>query len=101
MNTCKHDSEIAKMSEKLSKIEKAMYGNGQKGLIRTTTELNQSSESLSKSVSALATAVSALTTFRDETIGGIKAKERMRIHSKWIIGILVTVVLSLVGVIII
>jgi hypothetical protein len=101
MNPCKHDTEIAKMSEKLSKIEKAMYGNGQKGLIRTTTELNQSSESLSKSVNALATAVSALTQFRDETVGGIKAKERMRIHSQWMIGILVTVVLSLIGVILI
>jgi len=95
MNPCKQEPEIAKMSEKLSKIEKAMYGNGQKGLIRTTTELNQSSESLSKSVSALATAVSALTQFRDETVGGIKAKERMRIHSQWMIGILLTVVLSL------
>jgi hypothetical protein len=101
MEHCKHEPEIAKMSEKLNKIEKAMYGNGQKGLIRTTTELNQSSESLSKSVNALATAVSALTQFRDETVGGIKAKERMRIHSQWMIGILLTVVLSLIGVILI
>ena len=101
MEHCKHEPEIAKMSEKLNKIEKAMYGNGQKGLICTSIELSKSSESLSESVKHLATAVSGLTKFKDETIGGIKAKERMRVHSQWLIAILVTVVLSLVGVILI
>jgi hypothetical protein len=82
--------------EKVSKIEKALYDNGQRGLISTTISLNENVNHLTENVKLLATGVSGLTRFRDETIGGIKAKERNKINQRWIIGLLVSVILGLV-----
>ena len=93
---CNHEGDIAKLAEKVGRMEKALYDNGQKGLITTTILLNENVSNLTSTVTTLTTAVSGLTKFRDETIGGIKAKERMKVHSQWLIGILVTAVLGLV-----
>ena len=93
---CNHEGDIAKLSEKVGRMEKALYDNGQKGLISNTIKLNENVINLSQNVQALGTAVSGLTRFRDETKGGIEAKERFKIHTRWLIGVLVTAVLGLV-----
>ena len=95
IHKCNQESTIAKISVKVDKIEKALYDNGQRGLISTTIKLNENVNSMTDSIKILTTAVSALTKFRDETIGGIKAKERMRVHSQWIIALLSLIVLGL------
>ena len=87
---------LKKFYEKVERMEKILYDNGQKGLISNVHQLNESVPTLSKNVEVLSTAVSGLTKFRDETIGGIRAKERMKVHSQWIIGLLVTAVLGLI-----
>ena len=88
--------DLKKFYEKVERMEKILYDNGQKGLISNVHQLNESVPTLSKNIEVLSTAVSGLTKFRDETIGGIRAKERMKIHSQWIIGILVTLILGLI-----
>jgi len=93
---CNHEGDIAKLAEKVGRMEKALYDNGQKGLITTTILLNENVSNLNQNVTDLSTAVRGLVRFKDETIGGIKAKERMKVHSQWLIGILVTAVLGLV-----
>lgn len=87
---------LKKFYEKVERMEKILYDNGQKGLISNVHQLNESVPTLSKNIEVLSTAVSGLTKFRDETIGGIRAKERMKVHSQWIIGILVTLILGLI-----
>jgi hypothetical protein len=100
MEQCKYSDDIPKLIEKVSKIEKALYDNGQKGLITTSIKLNESVTHLTETTSNLATAVSGLVRFKDETIGGIKAKERIKINQRWVIGILITAILGLVTTII-
>lgn len=96
MEHCKYQDEIPKLVEKVSKIEKALYDNGQRGLISTTISLNENVSNLTDNVKVLATGVSGLTKFRDETIGGIKAKERLKVNNRWIISILVSFILGLI-----
>ena len=87
---------LKKFYEKVERMEKILYDNGQKGLISNVHQLNESVPTLSKNVESLATGVRGLIQFKDETVGGIKAKERMKVHSRWIIGLLVTAVLGLI-----
>lgn len=98
MEDCKYSNDIPKLIEKVEKIEKALYDNGQKGLITTTIKLNENVNHLTDNVKLLATGVSGLTKFRDETIGGIKAKERVKVNQRWIIALLVTAILSLASI---
>jgi hypothetical protein len=98
---CNKEKDIAIMSEKVRKIEKALFDNGQKGLITTTIQLDENVRNMTDTVKALTTAVSGLTQFRDETIGGIKAKERMKINSRWLIGLLISTVIGLLTIIIV
>ena len=80
--------------EKVHRMEKEVIGNGN-GLVKTVPQLNLTVQSLSGIVNDLQTAVSGFLKYQQEQEGKSAGVQEMKRRDRWLIGILVTVIVTL------
>lgn len=100
-----------KLEERVDKIEKEINGNGETGLKQTVTKLVVQNEMILKSLDKrekidedIRTSLSGFIKFQSEYEGMQMQKEkdaiktaRKRANNNWLIGILITIILTLTG----
>jgi len=88
--------EISKDVEALNKV--VMVGNGEPALASTVPQLSKAvSEELVPAVRDLRTGLSGFMKFQSEQEGYHKGKEAIRNRNRWLIGVLITLILGLLG----
>jgi len=97
---CRKEAEIAEMHTDIKTLKRIVMGNGQPGLSVTVPELNQNVADLNDTIGTLATGVSGLLKFQENQIGIQQGKSIVRKRNQWILGIMITVLLAMVGFII-
>ena len=75
-------------------------GNGQPGLSQTVPVLNRNVSELNETIGNLTTGVSGLLKFQENQMGVQHGKDMVRKRNRWIIGVLITVVFGLAGLLI-
>jgi len=95
---CKKEAEISRLQEKVASLERIIMGP--EGLSQTVPALNRAVGSLEKTVGSLQTGISGLLKFQENQIGQEKGKEIVRRRNRWIIGITVTIIGIVAGVLI-
>lgn len=99
---CKYEKEIGVLIETIKRHEKALSGNGQKGLVRLVDELNiklerdnNERQMLTKLMDDLRTVVSGFNRFQIEAEVQVREEEKVKSEKRikiknvqWLIGIL-------------
>lgn len=83
----------------IEKLIKVIYGNGNKGLIEKTAIMDTTLNNINSTLGDLTTAVRALVKFMDETKGSEQKERELKNTLKWAIGIGVTIIIGLIGLI--
>ena len=96
---CRKEKEIAEMQTDLKNVKKAVMGNG-KGLNVTVPLLSQTVEKLEGTVVGLQKGLSGFLKFQENLEGRQAGKAQVRKRTQWIIGTLVFVSVSLLGVLV-
>jgi len=94
---CRKEGEIAEIHADLNTLKKIVMGNGQEGLAMSVPKLSQNVNELSSSAKDLRTAVSGLLKFQEGMQGEQKGKSELRKRNRWIIGILITALIGVAG----
>ena len=85
------------MHTDLRTIKREVMGNGQEGLSKSVPRLSVVVESLEETVKDLKTVASASIRFQSELEGSHEGKAEVRKRNRWIIGILITALVSIFG----
>lgn len=93
---CRKEKEIAVMFEKIQRIEKEVVGNGD-GLVKTVPRLATSVDDLKIVTSNLDRNLDKVVKALDHYEGEKTGKEEIRRRTRWLVGILTGVILSLIG----
>jgi len=88
---------IGQLEADVNLLKRAVMGNGKEGLIVTVPLLSHSVEKLSGSVEGLKTGVRSFLRFQQEQEGRIAERVELKKRSRWLIGILVSANISLLG----
>lgn len=96
---CRKEKEIAEIHTDLRIVKKVVMGNG-KGLNVTVPLLAQNVEKLDETVGDFQTALSGFVKFQENMEGQQEGKMQIRRRTRWLIGLLVGVCISLVGLLI-
>jgi hypothetical protein len=83
----------------IEKLIKVIYGNGEKGLIEKFAIMDTTLTNINDSLRDNATAVRALLKFMNETKGSEQKEKELKNSLKWAIGISVTIIFGLIGLI--
>ena len=94
---CRKEKEIAEIYTDLKTIKKKVMGNGSPGLDESVPRLADAVDRLEITVGNLDRNVDRMTKRQDIFDGERLGKEEIRKRTKWLVGILVGVILSLVG----
>ena len=107
MDHCSNEGRISSIETKLNNIDKTVNGNGQKGVRDMVTELCINYKSLDMNVQGIARSVSALVKFqteietKEDVINYLEQKaDKHRKRNQWLIGITITLVLGILGIIV-
>ena len=94
---CTKAEEIAQMQTDLEAVKKAVMGNGKDGLIVTVPLLSQSVMELKETTGDLKTGVNGFLKYQQTMEGKQGAKEEMRKRTRWLVGILISIMILLAG----
>ena len=94
---CRKEATLARLESEIKVLNKIIMGNGQEGLSTSVPKLAQSVNDLNVNVHGLTRGVNGMLRFQAELTGTEGGKEAIRKRNRWIIGILITVALSLLG----
>jgi hypothetical protein len=97
---CSKEAEIAQMSKDLETLKTIVMGNGQTGLYKTVIQLTSNVEAQTEVIKDLKTAISGLLDFQSKYLGQEEGKFMIRRRNRWLIGILATSQVGLIGAII-
>ena len=97
MIPCEQSEKIAVMAENVADLKDEVFGNGKEGLKTTVPILSENVKQQTLATKDLKTAISGLTKVKDETTGEIKEKERSRVNTRWVIGVLSGVAVAAIG----
>lgn len=97
---CRKEAEISEMHTDIKTLKRIVMGNGQPGLSVTVPELNRNVQNLNDTIGHLTTGVSGLLKFQENQIGMQQGKNIVRKRNRWIIGVFITVMLAMGGIII-
>ena len=95
---CRKESDIAKLEQQVETLNGIVMGN--EGLAQTVPVLNRNVSELSKTIGILTTGVSGLLKFQENQIGIQQGKGIVRKRNKWILGIFITAMIAMAGIII-
>jgi tetrahydromethanopterin S-methyltransferase subunit B len=96
---CRKEAEIAKMQNELAMIKGFVMGNGKEGLAVSVPRLADNVQDLRMTVANLDRNLDKVVGKQDRYEGEKGGKEVIRKRNRWIIGILITVATTLIGVI--
>lgn len=94
---CRKEKEIAEIYTKVKQMEKVVMGNGQEGLAVSVPKLAQNVDRLGHSVDGLKKGVSGFLRYQQEQEGKADGKTEVRRRTRWIIGILIGLITTLMG----
>jgi len=97
---CRKEKEIAEIYTDLKTVKKAVMGNGKDGLIITVPVLSQTVEKLDETVGGLQKGLSGFLRFQENLEGNHEGKVQAKRKSRWVIGLLVGALSTLVGLLI-
>lgn len=97
---CRKEGEIAKMQNEIETIKGFVMGNGKDGLAVSVPKLADTVQDLRMTVANLDRNVDRVIGKQDHYEGEKKGKAIIRNRNRWIIGILITVATTLVGLLI-
>lgn len=104
---CQKAAEIAKLESQVETLNGIVMGNGQPGLAQTVPVLNRNVSELNLTIGNLTTGVSGLLQFQENQLGIQAGKDKERENAfkhkhrnQWIIGLLVTVIVGMIGLLI-
>jgi len=97
---CSKEAEIAEIHTELKMIKTAVMGNGKEGLIIEVPRLSQATEQLNEICVGLQTGMSGFLKYQQTQEGIQQGKSYVKRSVQWLIGILVTVILALGGIIV-
>ena len=92
---CQKTAEIAKLESQVKTLNGIVMGN--EGLAQTVPVLNRNVSELSKTIGSLTTGVSGLLKFQEKEMGRQQGKIEMKQRNRWIIGIMVTLAVAIIG----
>ena len=95
---CKNESELGRLRAEVDTLNKAVMGNGQPGLVATVPRLAESVERFEQTAGEFATAVRGFHKFQENQMGQEKGKEIIRKRNRWVVGVIVTVLVCIIGV---
>lgn len=75
-------------------------GNGQPGLMVTVPRLAESVERFEQTAGEFATAVRGFHQFQENQLGQEKGKETIRKRNRWLVGIIVSVLICVIGILV-
>ena len=90
-HSCIHENDIGRIAGSIERIEKELFGNGQKELSQTVPVLINNVEKLEKTTEALRTAMSGINRFVNETQGSRKTWKDM---TPWVAVIIAAIALT-------
>ena len=93
MTPCTKEREI-------DELYHALNGNGKPGLKTTVAILDKSVNENTQALNDLKTCISSLQKFQDETIGELKATEKLKANQRWLVALLITSTIAISGIII-
>jgi hypothetical protein len=85
------------MHADLQTIKRIVMGNGQEGLAATVPKLTLVTDRLGKSVEGLKIGVNGFVRYQQEQEGKADGKTEVRRRTRWIIGILIGLITTLLG----
>ena len=94
---CRKEKEISEIHTDLRTIKNIVMGNGKEGLVSTVPRLNTSVDTLSMNVVGLERGLKGFLRYQQTMEGMAEGKTKTRKANRWLIGILITVNLALVG----
>jgi len=97
---CRKESELGKLRAEVDTLNKAVMGNGQPGLIVTVPKLAESVERFEQTAGEFATAVRGFHQFQENQIGQEQGKEKIRKRNRWLVGIIISVLVALAGILV-
>lgn len=102
LSYCRKEREIAEIHTKVERIEKVvMDGNGNEPLATCVPKISQELETLNgKTIPALQVGISGFVRFMNEEEGRQEGKAQMRRRTQWVIGTLIFITTSLLGLLI-
>ena len=93
MTPCTKEREI-------DELYHALNGNGKPGLKTTVAILDVTVKENTEAVKDLKTCISSLQKFQDETLGEIRATEKLKANQRWLVALLITSTIAIGGIII-
>ena len=97
---CRKEGEIARMGNELATIKGFVMGNGKDGLAVSVPKLAETVQDLRMTVANLDRNVDRVIGKQDHYEGEKEGKRIVRNRNRWIIGILITVASTLIGLLI-
>ena len=94
---CRKEKEIAEMQADLKTLKRFVMGNGQEGLAVTVPKLNRSVDDLQISVKNLDRNLDKVVALQDHYEGEKDGKAEIRRRTRWLIGILSTIITMLIA----
>jgi hypothetical protein len=98
-NYCRKEKEIAEIYTDVQHLKRiVMEGNGGEALATCVPKLSQNVETLNNTtIPSLQKGISSFLKYQSEQEGKQEGKETVRRKNRWVIGLLVTAILALVG----
>jgi len=92
---CIKENELGKLEEAIHLLTNEVFGNGQKGLLKTVPRLEDKIDSLILTQAGILTNISALVKFQTEIVSVENFKQRQKTHSLQRTAIIISSILSL------
>jgi flagellar basal body rod protein FlgF len=87
-------------ADRIKNIEKTLFDNGQKGLKTQVTEINVQMKYFNENIKSFSTSMSGMIKFMTETQTKEKQRQQMNKKINVLIGIIVTMFVSYIGIIV-
>lgn len=95
---CKNEKELGKLRSEVDRLNDAVMGGSQPGLIVTVPRLADSVERFEQTAGEFATAVRGFHKFQENQLGQEKGKEIIRKRYRWVTGLIITILTAIAGI---